>query len=131
MSFVYRIETNYDHIICLKLSNTLLATHSDVLYIAAYVPPIMSPYYNASVGNCHIEQIEHCMLDAFESHGAMPVIMCADMNARTGHLQSQLDTDSISDPVAHRNGTYSCTRASDDSATNVFWMAVFVLMFQF
>ena len=89
MSFVYRIDTTYDHIICLKLSSTLLATHSDVLYIAAYVPPIMSPYYNASVGNCHIEQIEHCMLDVFEIHGAMPVIMCGDMNARTGHLQSQ------------------------------------------
>ena len=33
MSFVYRIETTYDRIICLKLSSTLLATHSDVLYI--------------------------------------------------------------------------------------------------
>ena len=87
MSFVYRVETTYDHIICLKLSSTLLATHSDVLYIAAYVPPIMSLYYTASVGNCHIEQIEHCMLDVFEIHGAMPVIMCGDMNARTGHLR--------------------------------------------
>ena len=48
MSFVYRIETTYDHIIYLKLSSTLLATHSDVLYSAAYVQPIMSPYYNAS-----------------------------------------------------------------------------------
>ena len=128
---MYRIETAYDHIICLKLSNTLLATHSDVLYIAAYVPPFMSPYYNALVCNCHIEQIEHCKLDVFESHGAMPVIMCGDMNARTGHLQSQLDADSISDPVDHRNDTYSCTRASDDSATNVFGWQFFVHMFQY
>ena len=127
---MYRIGTTYDHIICLKLSSTLLATHSDVLYIAAYVPPIMLPYYNASVGSCHIEQIEHCMLDVFEIHGAMPVIMCGDMNARTGHLQSQLDADSASDPVDHRNDTYSCMRASDDSATSVFGVAIFVPVFQ-
>ena len=60
------------------------------------------------------------MLDVFEIPVAMPVIMCGDMNARTGHLQSQLDADSISDPVDHRNDNYICTRASDDSATNVF-----------
>ena len=131
MSCVYRIETTYDHIICLKLSSTLLATHSDVLYIAAYVPSIMSPYYNASVGNCHIEQIEHCMLDVFESHGAMPVIMCEDMNARNGHLQSQLDADSTSDPVDHRNDNYSCAGASDDSATNVFGWQFLSLCFSF
>ena len=103
MKFVYKMETTYDHIICLKLSITLLATHSDVLYIVAYVPPILSPYYNASVGNCHIEQIEHCMLDVFEGHSALPVNLCRDMNTRTGHPQLQLDADSISDPVGHRN----------------------------
>ena len=102
MSFVYRIETTYDHIICLKISSTLLATNSDVLYIAAYVPTIMSPYYNASVGNCYIEQIEHCMLDVFESHGAMPVIMCGDMNARTGHHQSQLGRNREKSRATHR-----------------------------
>ena len=120
MNFVYRIETAYDHIICLKLSSTLLATHSDVLYIAAYVLPILSPYYNATVDSCHIEQIEHCMLDVYEGHGAMPVIMCGDMNARTGHLQSKQDADSISDPVDHRNDTYSCTRVSDDVQQMLF-----------
>ena len=64
------------------------------------------------------------MLDVFEIHGAMPVIMCRDMNACTGHLQSQVDADSISDPVDHRNDSpttgRSCRRASDVSATNVF-----------
>ena len=75
MNFVHEIETTYGHIICLKLSNTLLATYSGVLYIAAFVPPIMLPYYNASVDSCHIEQTEHCMLDFYEGHGAMPVIV--------------------------------------------------------
>ena len=61
----------------------------------------------------------------------MPVTMCGDMNARIGHLQSQLDADSISDPVDHRNDTYSCTRASDDSATNVFGWQFLSLCFSF
>ena len=120
MRFVCKIETTYDHIICLKLSSALLATHSDVMYIAAYVPPILSPYNAWTVGSCHIEQTEHCMLDVFENNGATPVILCGDMNSRTGHLQPQLDADSISDPIDQRSDTYSCTRASDDSATNVF-----------
>ena len=53
------------------------------------------------------------------------------MNARTGHLQSQLDADSNSDPVDHRNDNGSCTRASDDSATNVFGWQFLSLCFSF
>ena len=51
MNFVCRIESTHDGIICVKLSSTLLATHSSVLCIAACVPPILSLYCNASVGS--------------------------------------------------------------------------------
>ena len=59
------------------------------------------------------------MLDEFEGHGALPVIMCGDMNARTGHLQSQLDVDGISDPDDHMSDT--AARGRRMTVQHTFW----------
>ena len=101
MKLVHKTEITYGHIICLKLSSILLAAHSNVLYTVARVQPVISLHYNIKFRSCHIGQSDHCLLDAFEGDGVMPIIMFGDMNAHTGHLWSKLDTDSISALMGH------------------------------
>lgn len=117
---VYHVETEYDHILCLKLSKTLLNTEGDIIFMAAYVPPTTSPYYNTKQTKCHIDELECCLLDMFEKHGDLQVILCGDLNARTGQYQSNVCPVDEMDSADKRCDPYVCTRSSEDKVANQF-----------
>ena len=63
----------------LKINKKLTQTESDIFLCALYIPPSESPYYNEEI----FENL-HSQINDFQAQGK--VLICGDLNARTGSL---------------------------------------------
>ena len=80
--FVTCIKTPYDHMVCLKISKTLLGFDNDSIFTFVYVPPYQSPYYANKDFDCHIHKLEELLLQTLEGKGDIPLILMGDFNSR-------------------------------------------------
>ena len=71
-----------------KISRTLFDVKRDILLFCTYVPPISSPFYDSNDIVNGIEVIETCILELMDIHGNCAVMLCGDLNARTGLLNT-------------------------------------------
>ena len=123
---IEKIEAPYDHIIVLKLRKCLVGGSRDVIVLCTYVPPVGSPYYTVSGSECHLHEVEHCIADLMLSHTDCHLVLCGDMNARTGDFQICRDRNIFDDlyqgpdPSIVPGELFSHSRVSDDTKCNGF-----------
>ena len=70
--------------IVFKISKLLFGFSGDILFISTYIPPIGSRFYDHKDISDGIVLLERAILDLIVSHDDCSVILCADLNARTG-----------------------------------------------
>lgn len=78
------METEYDNCVVVGISKALTGLAADCILLGMYLPPSQSIYYNETDIYNGISLLEQCLLDTFEVAGDLPVIVCGDLNARTG-----------------------------------------------
>lgn len=120
---VTRICEEFENGIVLKFSKDLFNVSNDVIFISAYIPPENSPFYNdmAQSGIQCIEKLLNDNLDVFKDSD---IVLCGDLNARTGSL---CETVNLSNniPELHEyfdilNDNYDVPRSSCDNKINAF-----------
>ena len=112
------IDMVADNLQLFRISGNLLNEPKDIFLIFSYVCPQYSPYYRDKEFKCGLHQIEECILSVNEKYECPNIILCGDLNSRTGeenvHYDRNLDDDSV-DVVRERG-----TRHSMDTTTNSF-----------
>jgi len=112
-----RIETDIDNLICLKFPKSVFNLTSDFVLLCMYVPPLGSSFYRSrSNSGCHIDRLETFLSDHLSDFGNSTVLVCGDVNARTGDENNPVNeavedlgpnndvyTDVDSFPVEHRS----------------------------
>ena len=54
-----------------------------------YLPPSQSLYYTDTEIDNGVALLEQCIIDIFEEFGELPIIICGDLNARTGSMNAR------------------------------------------
>ena len=115
--YVTEIETDCDHVVCIRLDKTLFGAENDVILVNCYCPPAKSPYYNKTQTQCHIESIEELLINFLLVNDSVSLLDCGDLNARTGNYQPNpenynIDPDSLTD--LNTDALISSRRSEDD-----------------
>ena len=78
---------------CIKISRTVFDTPKDVVFTGCYVPPENSPYYDNLTMKDGVQALEECLMEVLgnEEHY---MVLCGDLNARTGSSQPVMNDDS-------------------------------------
>ena len=122
-SFVQEIGVRYHNIVVLKLSKEAFGCDRDIMYIATYIPPPGSPFYDLSETACHITELDTCINELMEKDGDLHIICNGDFNARTANYQintefSQMDGGDY-EPFC-KVSLFEPTRTSQDREVNAF-----------
>jgi len=99
--------------IWLKINKQLSQTTKDIFLCALYVPPSESPYYNENIFETLHNQINH-----FQAQGS--VLMCGDLNARTGSL-SDYTTDNGNNYIfgqSFQQNSVNLSKTNSDTQVN-------------
>ena len=122
--YIEKISTDLDNTIILKLSKDLMATTKDIMYIATYIPPCDSKFWNTCQNGYGIELLEKCMIDIADHHNNFFVLLNGDFNSRTAN-RNYTDID-LEDPLHTKTDVYKSdvdaifSRNSNDDELNVF-----------
>lgn len=127
--FVQQIHIETDNILVLKVASNLFGTQEDCLLIGAYLPPENAKYYeNTDIYN-GVALLEDCLLELSGQYNNCPLIICGDLNARTGVLNTTL-CDPLDDICQMFDNDFSSTESNDgkdafardskDSTVNAF-----------
>jgi hypothetical protein len=106
--FVQRIEIEFDNIVVLKIAKEFLGTMSDCILLGLYLPPENSAFYEETEIYNGVSLLEDCLLEVTSQYRDCHVIVCGDLNARTGSLQA-----SSTDPI---DNIYEMTDKNDDNS---------------
>ena len=121
--FIKKVETNYNHIIVLNIDKRLLGTTKNVFLICLYVHPYDSKYWEQSPSCYGMEVLEQCLIDLYENFNDFHIIICGDLNARTGCNNTVLCDDfTVNDNFkqTYLHTTPEFTRFSDDKEITQF-----------
>jgi len=110
------LSYDIDNMLIFKVDRALLGSERDIVVFCAYIPPEGSPYYVSSDVNNGILTMENCMLDVLDAHSDCSVLICGDLNARTGLMNAGSTTDIYN----MRYEVAEHTRCSEDSKVNDF-----------
>ena len=83
-SFITEVNTDYDNILCVRLSKSLLNSEKDVLFVGIYNHPQNSIYYCDKDYQCTLQPLEDFMLSTLEKGEDVSFIIGGDLNARIG-----------------------------------------------
>ena len=119
-NFVKPIHVEYDNCIVLKVSREMTGLATDCVIIGMYLPPSQSDYYSETDIDNGICLLEQCLLDVYEDHGEIPLIILGDLNARTGSANAKdyVLPDTCLDEDTEPDKRF--TRKSKDCTTNDF-----------
>ena len=108
------VTCSFNNILLLKVNRELLGTVCDVILVGAYIPPVGSTYYDDKDESNGILVLEKCLLHVSEKFPECCVIICGDLNARTGRFNvGQSDVTNWKDDLF-------TTRLSQDNTVNEF-----------
>ena len=88
---VTHISCSKDNMLILKVKQPSLGT--DLIILCAYVPPVDSPYYENRQVKCNISVIEEELFRLQTTYPKTPVLICGDLNARTGSWNVHCDRE--------------------------------------
>jgi len=122
---VQQVPVETDNIIVLKLKAELLGTNTDCLLVGVYLPPENAKYYEDTEIYNGVSILEDCFLEMFAECGDLPLILCGDLNSRTG-TSNFVYTDNLhsiyefvdKDDATSSNNAF--LRTSKDSVVNSF-----------
>jgi exonuclease III len=87
--FVKEIKLDYSsNIIALQIDKTVFNLNKDVIVVACYINPDGSPAYDDYVIKDGILMLEETLLESIRKDNVY-MIVCGDMNARTGNMQPE------------------------------------------
>ena len=125
--WVKHIKCDLDNLLVFRLDKQLFNSEKDVLMLCAYIPPSGSPYYdNKSVSN-GIYLLEEYLLQLYAQHDDCSIVVCGDLNARTGRS----NVGNQSDYSNMREDVFSNLRNSQDPTTNEFGRSLLSLCLGF
>ena len=81
---VKQIIVEFDNCLVFRLSRELFGWDTDCVLLGMYIPPSNSVYYAENEIDNGVSLLEQCIIDVFEESGDIPIILCGDLNARTG-----------------------------------------------
>lgn len=121
---IKQIDVKYDHMIVLELCCPLIGTERKRTFIlCSYVHPYDSKYWDVAENGFGMEVLEQCIIDLYEKCNDLNLIICGDLNARTGSENAaQMDNDFENMiRVRDENENFSFfKRKSDDKEINGF-----------
>lgn len=126
-SWVEHIACDFDNVLVFRLRKQLFNSERDILVVCVYIPPLGSPYYDNKGDGNGIHILEECLLQLYEKHVDCSLVVCGDLNARTGrsNVGNQNDFSNM------RLDILSESRNSQDAVTNVFGCSLLSLCLGF
>ena len=120
--YAKHVLVEYDNVVALKISKSLFAVSSDIVFLGVYLPPSNSAYYVETDIYNGVSVLEQCILDVFELYSNVCVMIAGDLNARTG---SKLpDEDFLPEDIVEFETPSPVpsltTRCSKDKVVNAF-----------
>ena len=117
---VLQVPCNYDSMLALRIMNYALY---DIVLLCVYIPPVDSPYYKDKDVKCNILLLEDEILKVQEIYPDSTIMICGDLNARTGNWN--LHTDDVDNADSLGMGNCACpqsvsSRRSQDCIVNQF-----------
>ena len=95
---VEQIHVELDNCVVFKLSRDLTGLNTDIVFIGMYLPPSQNMYYTDTEIDNGVALLEQCIIYIFEEFGELPIIICGDLNARTGGMNAR-DVEFLDDVV--------------------------------
>jgi len=121
---VIEVTCEHDNMLILRFP-TLRC--NELIVICLYIPPAESPYYRGKDVQCNIELLEDELLELQETYPNASIMICGDLNARTGRWNIHDDADEDEDEIGSlcNMENYVCPnfltlRNSQDTLTNRF-----------
>jgi len=123
--FVRRIDMRYEHVIVLEIDKQVMGADKNVLLICLYVHPHDSKYWSQSQNGFGLEVLEQCLLDLYERFEDFYVVICGDLNARTGCMNAIVKDEWVdeNDYIQYymtEQDDFIFKRQSDDKEMNTF-----------
>ena len=72
-----------------KFSRGLTGLDTDSVFTGMSLPPSQSLYYTDTEADNGVALLEQCIIDIFEEFGALPIIICGDLNTRPGGMKAR------------------------------------------
>ena len=117
---VEEVNMNYCNVVVLRLNKQLFESHRDIFYIATYIPPMGSPFYNLNDSYSYLDDLDNCIEDLYEQEN-LSVLICGDLNARTSNCQVTCDLDNQNDNELYdKSCIFVNNRISLDEEINAF-----------
>ena len=115
LHFFQHWPTDHDNLIVFKVDGRFFGYHTDILLFSAYIPPVSSTYYDKKDNPDGIAMLEQTITNIL-SNNQYNILLCGDLNSRTGSLNFSNDTD------IHemRHDLFDETRQSEDTVVNQF-----------
>ena len=85
------LTCSYDNVIVFRVHKDFFGTERDVLMFNVYLPPAGSTYYDTVDENNGVEILSNCILNMSEMHNDCSILLCGDLNARTGAMNTTAD----------------------------------------
>lgn len=117
-NLIKQVKVDYENMIVLHFDKLLFATDRDIFFIGLYVPPCESAVYGVTQNGYGIEPLEQCVTDLYDKFDNFYIIVCGDLNARTGCQNGIVDM--LTDPLSFDSEEVFQERNSLDSIKNVF-----------
>ena len=115
LHFFQHWPTDHDNLIVFKVKGRFFGYHTYILLFSAYIPPVSSPYYDKKDNPDGIAMLEQTITNIL-SNNQYNILLCGDLNSRTGSLNFSNDTD------IHemRHDLFDETRQSEYTIVNQF-----------
>ena len=78
------------------------------MYIATYIPPPGSPFYDLSQTACHITEFDTCINELLEQDGDLHIICNGDFNARSANYRLTQNLAKWMETMMNRFAMYHC-----------------------
>ena len=90
-----QLNVTIENTIVFKISKLPFGSSEDILFISTYIPPMGSRFYDHKDISGGILLLERAILDLIVSREDCSVLLCGDLNARTGVKNTYFGTDII------------------------------------
>lgn len=121
-TFVRRLDVKYNNVVVLELDKTLFGLCKHVLLICTYVHPYESKYWDIVDFGHGMEILEQCIVDLYEKCGDFFLVICGDLNARTGCQNAEVFESYEDEWIFQKDSVNEdmFVRSSQDKETNAF-----------
>ena len=125
--FFSNVPIDIDNVLVMKARKELLGLENDVLMFCTYIPPQGSRYYIEKDVSNGVFALEECIFEILQIHSECDIMICGDLNARTGLM----NTGDSTQLFEIRNDIIDESRCSEDRKTNDFGLSLLCLLTAF